>query len=427
MIGISNLKSLQIISKIFNMFEILYSFLIKIYNFLAILLSKFNKKINLWVKGRKNLLSNIKKANISETRNIWFHAASLGEFEQARPLIESIKKQYPYYKIVLTFFSPSGYEIRKDYKFADYVWYLPTDSKKNSKFFIKYINPEKVFFIKYDFWYFYLKTLSENKIPTYLVSGIFRKNQIFFKSYAKKYSAVLGFFNHLFVQNEVSANLLKNISVKNVTITGDTRFDRVISIAEKSENIDIVENFITNKQCIIAGSTWTQDEILLTKFINRSYNIKFIIAPHEVAESNIINLLKMINRPVIRYSRAKDTDLSDYQVLIIDNIGLLASVYKYANIAYIGGGFGAGIHNILEAAVFGVPIIFGPKHSKFKEAEELIQLKAAFSIKTFDDLKKYFELFLNDHNFMEATSEKSRKYVYKNKGATMLIMKHVFN
>lgn len=388
--------------------------------------SLFSKKAKQWLKGRKKIFQKISSVKSDKNKKIWFHSSSLGEFEQARPLIEKIKAQYPDYKIIVTFFSPSGYEIRKNYKLADYVFYLPLDTPKNAKKFIEIVNPSIAFFVKYDFWYFYISELHKNKIPTYLVSGIFREKQIFFKPYAKGYAKILKYFTHLFVQNQKSADLLNSLGINNFTIAGDTRFDRVIEIADKSQDNEIIKKFVDDKFCIIAGSTWYEDEQLLARFINEHPSVKMIIAPHEINENHIVNLLQIIHLPVVRYSRAKLDNVAQYSVLIIDNIGMLASIYKYGHIAYIGGGFGAGIHNIIEAAVFGMPIVFGKNYKKFQEAIDLIELKAAYSINDYDELSFYLSMFIRDKNFLERISEIARDYVRKNKGATDKILNTIW-
>lgn len=408
------------------MFRIFYYISLKFYYLLILISSIFNKKAKLWIKGRKKIFKKIKETGNSDVESIWFHASSLGEFEQARPLIEKIKNKYPEYKIILTFFSPSGFEIRKSYKFADYIYYLPLDSPRNAKKFISILQPKISFFVKYDFWYYYLKNLYKKNIPTYLISGIFREKQIFFRKIGKGYSKVLGFFTHIFVQNKKSAEMLESIGIKNYTIAGDTRFDRVIEIATNSAENSIVKNFVAEKFCIIAGSTWYEDEQLLAKYINESENIKFIIAPHEINENHIINLLQIINKPAIRYSRAKDKNLKDYTVMLIDNIGMLAGLYKYGKIAYIGGGFGAGIHNIVEAAVYAMPVIFGPKYKKFQEALDMIKEKTAYSINNYEELKHYFSMFVNNPDFLKTISDKAKNYVWQNKGASDKIMNYVF-
>ena len=404
------------------MFKLFYSLSIKIYYVLIAFASLFNKKAKLWIKGRKKIFKKIDVLKKVNDKKIWFHSSSLGEFEQARPLIEKIKTQYPNYKIIVTFFSPSGYEFRKNYKFADYIFYLPIDSNRNAKKFIEALNPSITFFVKYDFWYFYIRELHKKQIPTYLVSGIFRQNQIFFKPYGKAYAKILKNFTHLFVQNEKSTELLKSIEITNSTIAGDTRFDRVIEIADNSQENELIKKFVNDKFCIIAGSSWYEDEQLLSRFINEHPDVKMIIAPHVINENHIVNILQIIHVPVVRYSRAKLENVGEYSVMIIDNIGMLAGLYKYGNLAYIGGGFGAGIHNIIEAAVYGMPVIFGTNYKKFQEALDLIELKAAYPIADYDELSHYLSMFIRDANFLKHVSEIAYNYVRKNKGATDKIL-----
>ncbi len=386
--------------------------------------SIFNNKAKLWVDGRKNIFTKLEADFKQNTAKIiWIHAASLGEFEQGRPLIEELKQKFPEKKILLTFFSPSGFEIRKNYEKADYIYYLPADTPKNANKFIEIVKPETVYFIKYEFWQNYLFTLYKQKIPTYLVSGIFRKEQMFFNKSGKSYRKVLNYFTHLFVQNKTSLDLLKSIDINNVTISGDTRFDRVIDIANKTIELKKVAEFCDNKQIIIAGSSWQPDEELLAKYLNSTkFDIKLIIAPHEIKEQNIARIKKSINKNILLYSDMENSIPKDYDVLIINNIGLLSSLYKYANIAYIGGGFGVGIHNILEAATFGKPIVFGPKYKKFKEAVDLINLEAAFSISNYVEFESIFNRFLTDNKYLEKTSEISAKFVQNNAGAVKKIL-----
>jgi len=386
--------------------------------------SIFNNKAKLWVDGRKNIFTKLEADFKQNTAKIiWIHAASLGEFEQGRPLIEELKQKFPEKKILLTFFSPSGFEIRKNYEKADYIYYLPADTPKNANKFIEIVKPETVYFIKYEFWQNYLFTLYKQKIPTYLVSGIFRKEQMFFNKSGKSYRKVLNYFTHLFVQNKTSLDLLKSIDINNVTISGDTRFDRVIDIANKTIELKKVAEFCDNKQIIIAGSSWQPDEELLAKYLNSTkFDIKLIIAPHEIKEQNIARIKKSINKNILLYSDIENSIPKDYDVLIINNIGLLSSLYKYANIAYIGGGFGVGIHNILEAATFGKPIVFGPKYKKFKEAVDLINLEAAFSISNYVEFESIFNRFLTDNKYLEKTSEISAKFVQNNAGAVKKIL-----
>jgi len=406
--------------------NIVYNTGIRTYTLAIKIASLFNEKAKLWVIGRKNIFNKLQAAFSNENAKIiWLHAASLGEFEQGRPLIEKLKQKYPEKKILLTFFSPSGYEIRKSYDKADYIFYLPADTPSNAKRFIDIVKPETVYFIKYEFWQNYLYNLYKQNIPTYLVSGIFRKEQAFFKSSGKSYRKVLNYFTHFFVQNQTSLDLLKTINITNATISGDTRFDRVIDIAKQTIELKKVEEFCDNKQIIIAGSSWQPDEELLAKYINSTKNnVKLIIAPHEIKEQNIARITKLLNKKVLLYSDIENTSPKDFDVLIINNIGLLSSLYKYGNIAYIGGGFGVGIHNILEAATFGKPIIFGPKYRKFKEAVDLIQFKGAFSISNYNELEKHFDRLLSDKQYLIETSAIAENFVKNNAGAVDLILNY---
>lgn len=403
---------------------IIYSIFIRLYSFAILIASVFNHKARLFVRGRKNIFKKIKQ-NIDKSQQIvWFHCASLGEFEQGRPVIEELKRKFPKYKILLTFFSPSGYEIRKNYKEADYVFYLPIDTKKNAAKFIKAVNPKIVFFVKYEFWYHYLNILNKKNIPVYIFSAIFRKNQLFFKSYGSFYRKMLQKFNFLFVQNIESKKLLNSINITNVEITGDTRFDRVYSIASQAKDIPIINAFKQDKKIIIAGSTWKPDEELLIQFINseKKDELKYIIAPHEIFIENIERIEKSINKKVIRYSQANEQNVLDAQVIIIDNIGLLSSLYKYGDIAYIGGGFGKGIHNVLEAATFGLPLVFGTNYHQFNEAVQLINLKAAFVVNNFFDLNKILNSLLTNEKNLQKAGEISKNYVVSNLGATSRIL-----
>jgi 3-deoxy-D-manno-octulosonic-acid transferase len=403
----------------------LYSLGLKFYYFGILLASLFNRKARLWIKGRKGIFDKIKKQVSAENNLFWFHASSLGEFEQGRPLIETLKSKNKSIKILLTFFSPSGYEIRKNYKQADYIFYLPPDTKKNAVKFINLINPSKAFFIKYEFWYHYLNQLKSNNIPVYLVSANFRPNQVFFRWYGGWFRKILNKFTHIFVQNKKSELLLKNIGLYNVTVSGDTRFDRVAEIARQAKEIEIAAEFKQDSPVIIAGSTWDKDQEILVEFINASsLKVKYIIAPHEINESAIQNLVKSINKPVIRYSSVSTVNIKEYQVLIIDNIGMLSSLYRYADIAYIGGGFGVGIHNILEAATFGLPVVFGPNYGKFQEAVDLVESGGAFPINDYRSLKKQFDNLLDKIETNEA-GPISREYVQKNQGATNIILSEI--
>ena len=408
---------------------LLYKIAIFLYSIIVRLVSPFNEKAGQFVRGRKNWKANLQNQIEKDARYIWFHCASLGEFEQGRPVIEEIKKQFPEFKIALTFFSPSGYEIRKNYEGADIISYLPLDTKTNAHTFIDIVKPEKVFFIKYEFWHFYITELKKQNIPLYIISAIFRENQQFFKNtiWGKWYRETLFKFEHFFVQNETSAELLESIGLNNISVAGDTRFDRVAAIVKAAKEIPVVEKFKGDSQLFIAGSTWKPDEELLIEFINQNPNIKFIIAPHEVSESNINRIHQLLKTPAISFSKIDKTEIDNYQVLIIDSIGLLSSLYQYGNIAYIGGGFGVGIHNILEAATFGMPIVFGPNYKKFKEAVDLISNGGAFSITNFSELKSTFNNLISDKKLLKNSSENSKNYVAKNVGSTKIIIKKVFN
>jgi len=399
------------------------------YSLFIHIFSVFNEKARLFVRGRKNWKKILGEKIDPKAKYIWFHCASLGEFEQGRPVIEDLKNRLPEYKIMLTFFSPSGYEIRRNYPLADVVAYLPMDTKRNANTFLNIVKPEKVFFVKYEFWYFYFSELSRRKIPLYIISAIFRENQQFFKNtpWGKWYLKMLSQVEHLFVQNEKSGELLTTIGLSNFTVSGDTRFDRVAAIAKVSKEIPIVEKFMGNSLLLIAGSTWKPDEELLATFINQSNNIKFIIAPHEVSAANINRIHQLLKKPAISFSKVTEAEIDRFQVLIIDSVGLLSSLYRYGNIAYIGGGFGVGIHNILEAATFGLPVIFGPNYKKFKEALDLSFEGGAISISNFDELRKALNNLINMKDEREKTSDICRNYVAKNVGSTKIIIKKVFN
>ena len=361
-------------------------------------------------------------------RTIWMHCASLGEFEQGRPLLEAIKKKYPSYKIALSFFSPSGYEVRKNYTGADLVFYLPMDNIVNAKKLIDIINPSLVIWVKYEYWYYYLQELKKRNIPVLLVSGIFRKNQPFFKWYGGIWKKMLDCFQQLFVQDEGSVALLTSIGIKeNVEVAGDTRFDRVIAIAEKNEPVDHISTFIGNHKVLVAGSTWDEDEIELLHFVKMRPDIKFIIAPHEIYKENIEDVKKEFKDSILYSSLAKDNKPGeDAQVLIIDNIGMLAKLYKYADVTVVGGGFGqGGIHNVLEAAVYGRPVVFGPVYEKYAEAVGLVKCGAAYSASGPLQMDKLLTMLFNDENEMNKSGLAARDFVYDHKGATNKILDHI--
>lgn len=405
---------------------IVYFLIVKIYGLIIAVASLFNVKAAKWLNGRKNLFENIASALADkDEKRIWFHCSSLGEFEQGKPVIEAIRNEYPDHKIVLTFFSPSGYDQKKNDAVADYVFYLPLDGPLNSKNFIEIVKPKAAFFVKYEFWHFYIYYLRKQKIPCYHFSCIFRHNQIYFKFYGRFYKNILQRITHIFVQNQASLSLLYKYSIPHVTVSGDTRFDRVYENSLSPKKFASIEQFIQNKKVLVAGSTWAEDEKLLAELINSSNDYKFIIAPHEINEQRISELEDLIVKKSIRYSQIDGADLASTDVLIINNVGMLSSLYQYATITYIGGGFGVGIHNTLEAAVFGNPIIFGPTYQKFQEAVDLIKQGGAFSIRDFAQLKDCFDALNGDEEARTAINLKNKKYVESKKGATDIIIQYL--
>lgn len=401
--------------------KIIYQIGIAFYLLVIRIAANFNPKAKLWLAGRKNIFESISLSLGENEKRIWFHYASLGEFEQGRPVQEAIRLQYPDHKMVMTFFSPSGYEAKKIHAAADYVFYLPMDGARRSKQFIELINPTQAYFTKYEFWYFYFQYLAQKNIPLFLISGIFRKEQIFFKWYGGFFRKILKQVRFFFVQNESSKNLLNSIGIEQVLITGDTRFDRVAANAAKQHQNTIIEQFVKGKDILLGGSTWSPDEKIIASLLNNS-NFKFIIAPHEIKESRLQEIEATFNHACIRYSQANVITITAAKVLIIDNIGMLSSLYQYAGMAYIGGGFGVGIHNTLEAAAFGKPVIFGPNYSKFDEAKQLIAIGAAISIHNTESfIAAIDQLYLNETNYF-AACEKSRQFIASGKGASEKII-----
>lgn len=404
-----------------------YNLLVFVASILLSFIALFNKKIKLFVDGRKETFTKLSEFN-KEDKIIWFHAASLGEFEQARPIIEELKYKYRDYKILVTFFSPSGYEIRKNYNLADVVCYLPLDSKSKAKKFIEQVNPTLAIFIKYEFWPNFLYELKRKEIPTILVSGILRENQIFFKFYGGFIKKSLEAFHHFFVQNNKSKELLESINFKKVTVAGDTRFDRVSKILEQDNSLDFINQFKDNKYTIVAGSTWQEDEELLVNYINNnlSENEKFIIAPHNIKQESILELQKLINKKTVLYSQPRhDLNLKEYQVFIIDTIGILTKIYAAADLAYVGGGLKTGLHNILEPATFGIPVVIGNKYDKFKEAVDLVKIGGCISIKNQQEFTDNLINLKEDKNFRNLTGIINKKYIEDNLGATKLIMNYL--
>lgn len=403
----------------------LYNIFVFVATFFLKIAAIFSKKIKLFVDGRKQTFHKI--SSLKNDNTIWFHAASLGEFEQAIPIIEELKKQYKSYKILVTFFSPSGYEIRKNYQLADVVCYLPLDSKTNAKKFIETVNLKIAIFIKYEFWPNFLTELKNKEIPTILVSGILREKQLFFKPYGGFMRKSLEAFHHFFVQNKTSAALLQSINFTNVTVAGDTRFDRVSKILNQNNSLDFIHEFKNSQYTIVAGSTWQEDEELLVNYINNkaSENEKFIIAPHNIKSDAILDLQKSIHKKTVLFSEKADKNLKEYQVFIIDTIGILTKIYAAADVAYVGGGLKTGLHNILEPATFGVPVIIGNQFDKFQEAVDLVKIGGCISIKNQAELNKNFITLKNDANFRSLTGNINKKYIEDNLGATKLIMNYL--
>lgn len=386
-----------------------------------------NPKAKQWLKGRKNLLKNLSKEKDPAQKVIWVHCASLGEFEQGRPLIEEIRRRYPDKKIMLTFYSPSGYEVRKNYQGVDYIYYMPADTRRNAKRFIKYCNPEIAFFIKYEYWYNFLSVLKKRNVPVYFVSSIFRKEQLFFKWYGGWYRKILKMITHFYLQNQVSADLLTSLKVTNYTVVGDTRFDRVAHILENVKPIPLVEEFLENKKAIIVGSSWKAEEALLMQYYRNNPSVKLIIVPHEVNPENIQRIQNQFGNMAVCYSKLKNIKPVGKDVLIVDTYGMLTSLYQYGYIAIIGGGFGVGIHNVLEAATYGMPVIFGPEYKRFREAVDLVERYCAFPVNNIEEFNALLTHLLKEPLLVKSISEKTSEYVKENVGATTKILDAVFN
>jgi 3-deoxy-D-manno-octulosonic-acid transferase len=396
----------------------LYTLSIIFYTGLIHLVSLFGRKASLWVHGRKEWQDRLSHVFSSEDKVIWIHCASLGEFEQGRPVIEMLKNRLTGYKILITFFSPSGYEIRKGWPGADFICYLPADLPWNVSKFIKLVRPALVIFIKYEFWNNYISVLYERNIPLFLVSGIFHRGQYFFRWYGGFFRRILNKFDHIFVQDEESLELLSGIGLSRISVTGDTRFDRVNQIAANAGRIQLIEKFKGDEKIFIAGSSWRQDEEIICRYINNyPGRLKWIFAPHETEKANIARLMNLLKVKSVKYSDG-EAYISDARVLIIDSIGILSSAYRYAYIAAVGGGFGKGIHNILEPACWKLPVLIGPNNNRFKEARELLQLKGAFCFHDYNEFSDIMENLLTDSVLYKAASEMTGSYILKNKGAT---------
>ena len=402
----------------------MYNIVIYIYLIGVAIASCFNKKVKKMWAGERQALKVLREKVDPNARYIWFHAASLGEFEQGRPLMEHLRKTHPEYKILLTFFSPSGYEVRKNYEGADIICYLPLDTIRNARRFLRAIKPVMAFFIKYEFWYNYLHILQHRGIPTYSVSSIFRPDQIFFQWYGKGYGRVLKCFTHFFVQNIESKNLLAKLDIHDVEVVGDTRFDRVLQIKEASKQLPIVEKFSENtSKVFIAGSSWLPDEEVFLKYFNLHKDWKLIVAPHVIGEDHLAQIFELLKgRRVVRYTEATEENVKDAEVLIIDCFGLLSSIYHYGTISYVGGGFGVGIHNVLEAAVWDIPVIFGPNNKRFQEAQGLIMAGGGFEINDYQSFRDLMMRFETDEMFLQTSKKHAGEFVKGRAGATKKIM-----
>ena len=402
----------------------MYNIVIYIYLIGVAIASCFNKKVKKMWTGERQAIKVLREKVDPNARYIWFHAASLGEFEQGRPLMEYLRKTHPEYKILLTFFSPSGYEVRKNYEGADIICYLPLDTIRNARRFLRAIKPVMAFFIKYEFWYNYLHILQHRGVPTYSVSSIFRPDQIFFQWYGKGYGRVLKCFTHFFVQNIESKNLLAKLDIHDVEVVGDTRFDRVLQIKEASKQLPIVEKFTENtSKVFIAGSSWLPDEEVFLKYFNLHKDWKLIVAPHVIGEDHLAQIFELLKgRRVVRYTEATEENVKDAEVLIIDCFGLLSSIYHYGTISYVGGGFGVGIHNVLEAAVWDIPVIFGPNNKRFQEAQGLIMAGGGFEINDYQSFRDLMMRFETDEMFLQTSKEHAGEFVKGRAGATEKIM-----
>ena len=389
--------------------------------------SLFNPKARLWVKGRRHIFQRLRES-VGQNRQplLWMHCASLGEFEMGRPVLEAFRKKHPGYKILLTFFSPSGYEIRKNYNGADYIFYLPNDSRKNAERFIELCKPTLAIFVKYEFWHYYIQTLKAQSIALLLISAVFRADQLFFKKHGAFFKKDLECFRYFFVQNQDSLDLLRTIGITNATVSGDTRFDRVVEISETWQPIPLIGQFCENQPVFVAGSTWPEDENCFAPFVNMPTTIKSIVAPHDISEERINDCMKKFPGAV-RFSQYKNTGgKTDARLLIIDNIGMLNRLYRYATVTYVGGAWGTkGIHNILEAAVFGKPVLYGPNFSKNYEAQELVDAGGAFTSSDPQQLCKRLEHLFSDREDLQKASSAAGQFVKKHVGATDIILQYI--
>jgi len=402
-----------------------YNLTIYIYLLGVAIMSLFSKKVKKMWQGERAAFGVLKEKVDPNAKYVWFHAASLGEFEQGRPIMERLRESRPEYKILLTFFSPSGYEVRKNYGGADIICYLPLDTPFNAIRFLRLVHPSIAFFIKYEFWWNYLHILKHRNVPTYSVSSIFRKEQIFFRWYGYEYRLVLKCFTHFFVQNEISKDLLAKLGINNVSITGDTRFDRVLQIKEASRQLPIVEAFKQNCKVFVAGSSWQPDEDIFIRYFNQHKDWKLIIAPHVIGEDHLQQILSKLEHKTVRYTQTTVEEAAQADCLIIDCFGLLSSIYHYGEVAYVGGGFGVGIHNVLEAAVWDVPVLFGPNNKRFQEAQGLLASEGGFEITDYDTFDTLMSRFMSDADYLKGAGDKAGAYVKSKSGATDSILSFV--
>lgn len=407
--------------------QLIYSFSIFLYTRFISVAAFFHPKAKQWINGRKNVFKNLENVFNSSDYVCWFHCASLGEFEQGKPLMLKLKKEHPNYKILITFFSPSGYELKKNCEFAAHVCYLPIDTKKNAAQFINLVKPNEVFFVKYEFWNFYLHALKSKNIPTYLLSGVFRNSQPFFKFYGNFHRKMLGCFTYFFLQNTESEELLHKIHFKNTLVSGDTRIDNVYKNAQQPNALPLIKKFTANRKTIVLGSSWKEEEEIIAQFMQSTptaYN--YIIAPHDVSNTHLSKIKNTLKTNFLLFSDANDSNINQFNVLIIDNIGMLSAIYQYTDIAFVGGGFSGALHNVLEPASFGNAILFGPKFKKFHEAAALISENAAFSVDSLDDFIAITNHLMQE-NVLEKTKNAASNYVKNNLGATDKIWKMIYS
>lgn len=404
----------------------LYNVGIACYKQLVAMAGHFNTKAQKLTQGQADVFEALQQHLSPEGRYTWIHASSLGEFEQGRPLIEALRRANPQHRILLTFFSPSGYEVRKNYSEVDYVCYLPFDLPDNARRFIEIVKPAEAIFVKYEFWSNYLHELKRRNIPTYIISAIFRPSQLFFRSYGGFFREMLGCFTHLFVQDDASRTLLASIGIDHVTVAGDTRFDRVIDIRNQAKDYPLIETFCDNHFTLVAGSSWPEDEALIIPYFNKRPEQKLIIAPHEIDEKHLEQIESRLSRPSLRYSQASADNIRQADCLIIDTFGMLSSIYRYGSMAYIGGGFGAGIHNILEAAVYGIPVVFGPNFKKFREAHNLLAAGGAFTITQYAQLEQLIDNLIAHPDQLASISRIAGDYIALQAGATDIIYRALY-